>query len=440
MKIKEKSEALYARAEQVFPAGVNSPVRAFRSVHGKPLFMAKGEGSKLFDADGNEYLDLNSSWGPLISGHAHPVVVDAVKEAAEKGVSFGAPCEYELELGELIVNGIKDIDQVRFVSSGTEAVMSALRLARGATGRDKIIKFNGCYHGHVDSLLVKAGSGLATFGVSDSAGVPEDFAKHTLIAELDDIEAVQQLFDNNKDEVAAIIIEPIPANNGLLLQRKEYLEQLRDLCDANGALLIFDEVISGFRVGFGGAAEHYGIKPDIVTYGKVIGGGTPVGAYGASNELMNMIAPNGPVYQAGTLSGNPLAMAAGTAQLRLCQSDGFYEDLEVKTSAFVNAANEHFKANAYPMTMVSIGSIFWLSIGSSEAPRKATDIDAEGIQAYADLHAALLERGVYAAPSGYEVGFISSVHSNDDMDFLTRNFIEAVDVMMEKSALGQKQH
>lgn len=434
----QRSEQLYKEALGLFPAGVNSPVRAFRSVGGQPLFFERGYGPKIWDVDGNEYLDLCSSWGPLISGHAHPDIVSAVKKAAEKGISFGAPCAYEVQLGKLLVENIPFIDKVRFVNSGTEAVMSALRLARGATGRDKIIKFNGCYHGHADHLLVKAGSGLATFGQADSAGVPADFANNTLVAELNDLEQVGSLFRANNGKIAAVIIEPVPANNGLLLQTKEYLHGLKALCKENGAMLILDEVISGFRLGFGGAAEHFGIEPDIVTYGKIIGGGTPVGAYGASAELMGHIAPDGPVYQAGTLSGNPLAMAAGAAQLQLCSAPGFYEGIAGKTAAFANEMNAYFEEKDLTMKMVHIGSIFWLSIGSSKAPSNANEIDVNAALAYAKLHNFLLEQGVYAAPSAYEVGFISAAHSEADMLKVTEAFKVGIQQLVGSSLLEKQ--
>ena len=332
---REKSEALFEKAKKYFPGGVNSPVRAFRSVGGTPLFIQKGKGSHIWDADGNEFIDYCGSWGPLILGHANGKVVDAVKRTVENGSSFGAPTALENDLAELILNNNKYIQKIRFVSSGTEAVMSAIRLARGYTKRNKILKFEGCYHGHSDSLLVKAGSGLVTFGNTSSAGVPESFVNETIVVSLNNEEAVKQAFAEFKDQIACVIIEPIPANNGLLLQRKEYLEFLREICTANKTLLIFDEVISGFRIGFEGAAGYYNIKPDIITYGKILGGGLPVGMYGASEEIMSNISPEGNVYQAGTLSGNPVAMAAGIAQLTECLKPGFYEDLERKTQFLI---------------------------------------------------------------------------------------------------------
>lgn len=315
---RERSEALYEKALEYFPGGVNSPVRAFRSVEGTPLFINKGDGCKIWDADGNEFIDFCCSWGPLILGHNHPAVKKKVIEAIEHGLSFGAPTELENKLAELILSSHRYVEKIRFVNSGTEAVMSAIRLARGHTGRSKLIKFDGCYHGHADHLLVKAGSGLATFGTSSSAGVPEAFAGETIVLPLNDRDAVEKAFEEFRDEIACIIIEPIPANNGLLLQKKEYLEFLLEITKARQSLLIFDEVISGFRIGFEGAAGYYGIQPDIITFGKIIGGGMPVGAYASSAAIMSNISPDGDVYQAGTLSGNPVAMAAGIAQLTEC--------------------------------------------------------------------------------------------------------------------------
>ena len=309
---REKSAELYEKAKKCFPGGVNSPVRAFKSVYGTPLFIEKGDGCRLWDADGNEFIDFCCSWGPLILGHNHPKVREKVTEEMQKGMSFGAPTALETELAELILKNNRFIEKIRFTSSGTEAVMSAIRLARGATKRDKIIKFEGCYHGHSDSLLVKAGSGLVTFGETSSAGIPKSFAEETIVVSLNDEEALKAAFNQFKDQIACVIIEPVPANNGLLLQSKAYLQFLREICTQNGALLIFDEVISGFRVSFEGAAGYYDIQPDIITYGKIIGGGLPVGAYGASAQLMANISPEGGVYQAGTLSGNPVATAKYT--------------------------------------------------------------------------------------------------------------------------------
>ena len=404
------SQALYETAKNYFPGGVNSPVRAFKSVDGTPLFIKKGNGAYIWDEDDNEFIDFCCSWGPLILGHNHPAVYSKVVEALGNGSSFGAPTRLENELAELILSRNNFIDKLRFTSSGTEAVMSAIRLARGFTGRNKIVKFEGCYHGHSDALLVKAGSGLVTFGNSSSAGVPEAFVNETLVLPLNNKEAVKQCFADYKDQIACVIIEPIPANNGLLLQEEGFLTFLREECTANGALLFFDEVISGFRVAFGGATEHYGVIPDIVSYGKIIGGGLPVGAYGAKKEIMAQISPDGPVYQAGTLSGNPVAMAAGIAQLTEISKPGFYEDQERRTHLFTDKINAHAKAKGYHFELVTIGSIYWISFDDSKRIRKSEDINPD-MTGFKHLHRAVLERGVYLGPSGYEVGFVSAAHS-----------------------------
>jgi glutamate-1-semialdehyde 2,1-aminomutase len=408
---KIKSEKLFEKAKNYFPGGVNSPVRAFRSVGGTPLFIEKGKGAYIWDADGNKYIDFCCSWGPLILGHANPKVVKAISETVKKGSSFGAPTELENKLAELILSNNKFIEKIRFVSSGTEAVMSAIRLARGFTKRNKILKFEGCYHGHSDSLLVKAGSGLVTFGNTSSAGVPEAFVNETIVCPLNNKEAVKEAFAKFKNEIACIIIEPIPANNGLLLQDKSYLQFLRNICTENKSLLIFDEVISGFRIGFTGAAGYYNIQPDIITYGKIIGGGLPVGAYASSAEIMSKISPEGDVYQAGTLSGNPVAMAAGIAQLKECLKKGFYERLEKKTKQFI-ANCQLPTANC---KFFFIGSIFWIAFTDKEKIQSASDIDANSMQHFRKLYHELLERGIYLGPSGYEVGFVSEAHSERDL-------------------------
>jgi len=408
---KKKSEKLFEKAKNYFPGGVNSPVRAFRSVGGTPLFIERGKGAYIWDADGNKYIDFCCSWGPLILGHANPKVVKAITETVKKGSSFGAPTELENKLAELILTNNKFIEKIRFVSSGTEAVMSAIRLARGFTKRNKILKFEGCYHGHSDSLLVKAGSGLVTFGNTSSAGVPEAFVNETIVCPLNNKEAVKEAFVKFKNEIACIIIEPIPANNGLLLQDKEYLQFLRDICTENKSLLIFDEVISGFRIGFTGAAGYYNIKPDIITYGKIIGGGLPVGAYGASAEIMNKISPEGDVYQAGTLSGNPVAMSAGIAQLKECLKPNFYSKLERKTKYFLS----HCQLPTADCRLFSIGSIFWLAFTGKEKIQSAEEINADSMKHFRKLYHELLERGIYLGPSGYEVGFVSEAHSESDL-------------------------
>ncbi len=423
---KEKSKALFEQAKNYFPGGVNSPVRAFKSVDGSPLFITKGKGSKITDADGNEFIDFCCSFGPLILGHAHESVLNAVTETAANGTSFGAPTQKENELADLILSNHRFIDRIRFVNSGTEAAMSAIRLARGYTGRNKIIKFEGCYHGHVDSLLVKAGSGLATLGTSSSAGVPQGTVEDTIVLPLNNKEAVETAVKKYKGEIAAIALEPIPANNGLLLQEKEYLQFLREVCDREGILLFFDEVISGFRIGFEGAAGYYNIKPDVAAYGKIIGGGLPVGAYGSSAEVMNTVAPEGPVYQAGTLSGNPVAMAAGIAQISECLKPGFYDELEMKTDIFCREVQQHAVSKGYPVTLPHKGSIFWTAF-SQEKIQSADGIPENSGELFKKMHAALLERGVYLGPSGFEVGFISEAHTDEDMNNAVSAFQEALD-------------
>jgi glutamate-1-semialdehyde 2,1-aminomutase len=421
-----KSSQLFQKAKTYFPGGVNSPVRAFRSVGGDPLFMEKGKGSHIWDADGNEYIDYCCSWGPLILGHANEKVLGAVSETMQKGTSFGAPTRLENELAELILSNNKYIQKLRFVSSGTEAVMSAIRLARGYTKRNKIIKFEGCYHGHADSLLVKAGSGLVTFGNSSSAGVPESFVNETITVPLHNKTAVEEAFSKFKDQVAAVIIEPVPANNGLLLQGKDFLQFLREVCTKNKTLLIFDEVISGFRLGFTGAAGLYDIHPDIITYGKIIGGGFPVGAYGASIEIMSCVSPEGAVYQAGTLSGNPVAMSAGIAQLSQCLAPGFYKDLEEKTKYLVEGI---MKVNSFKLfRLFSLGSIFWIAFTEKDTVPSAEEIDPESMSHFKKLYHNLLENGVYLGPSGYEVGFMSSAHSREDID----KTIKAFEICLKK--------
>jgi glutamate-1-semialdehyde 2,1-aminomutase len=420
------SAELFAKSKTYFPGGVNSPVRAFKSVGGTPLFIKKGNGAYIWDEDDNQFIDFCCSWGPLILGHNNPEVFNKVVSTMANGASFGAPTRLENELAELILGRIPFIDKLRFLSSGTEAVMSAIRLARGVTGKSKILKFEGCYHGHVDALLVKAGSGLVTLGSSSSAGVSEAFANETLVLPLNDSTRLRETLVKYREELACVIIEPIPANNGLLLQDKTFLTHLREWCTELGILLIFDEVISGFRVAFGGAAEVYGIIPDIVTYGKILGGGLPVGAYGAKNEIMSFVSPDGPVYQAGTLSGNPVAMSAGIAQLTVCNQPGFYEDQEARTKLMVDAINAHAKSKEYNFEIVQIGSIFWLSFDGKKRIQDADAINPD-MTKFNQLHAALLNRGVYLGPSGYEVGFVSSAHTPEILTQATHVFCEALD-------------
>jgi len=420
---------LYKEALNYMPGGVNSPVRAFRSVDGDPLFISRGEGCNIWDEDGNKYIDFCCSWGPLILGHNNKDVRKKVIDTIESGMSFGAPTSLENDLAKLIVDHIEHIEKIRFVSSGTEAVMSAIRLARGYTNRSKIVKFEGCYHGHADSLLVKAGSGLATFGISSSSGVPDAFANETIILPLNNRETVKNAFSNYHDDIACIIIEPVPANNGLLLQDKEYLEFLRAICSENAALLIFDEVISGFRVGFEGAAKHYDIKPDICTYGKIIGGGLPVGAYASNNEIMSKISPDGNVYQAGTLSGNPVAMAAGIAQLMACSQPGFYEDLESKTELFTNIIRNHIRSNNYAAQIFSLASIFWISFSAQVKISAANEIEPSGMDLFKTFYSELLQKGVYLGPSGYEVGFVSAAHDDKSLQLAATAICECLDVV-----------
>src|ERR1700743_1011132 len=426
---REKSAELYEKAKTFFPGGVNSPVRAVKSVYGTPFFIKKGDGSHRWDADDNEFIDFCCSWGPLILGHNHAKVREKVMEVMQNGMSFGAPTALENELAELILKNNKFIEKIRFVSSGTEAVMSAIRLARGYTKRDKILKFEGCYHGHSDSLLVKAGSGLVTFGETSSAGVPKAFADETIVIGLNDTEALQKAFDDFKDQIAAIIIEPIPANNGLLLQDKEFLQYLRDICTKNGSLLIFDEVISGFRIGFEGAAGYYGIQPDIITYGKIIGGGLPVGCYGSFVEIMSNISPEGTVYQAGTLSGNPVAMAAGIAPLTELLRMGFYRDLNNKTEEFTESIQRFATARNYKFKVFSVGSIFWFAFTDKEKISRTDDIDAASMEKFKKMHRELLNRGVYLGPSGYEVGFISSAHTKIELEKAKRAIFDSLDIV-----------
>jgi glutamate-1-semialdehyde 2,1-aminomutase len=413
---RSNSESLFLNAKKYFPGGVNSPVRAFKSVGGTPLFIKKGKGALIWDADDNEFIDYCCSWGPLILGHANEKVVNAITETVKNGSSFGAPTALENELAELILSSNNFIEKIRFVSSGTEAVMSAIRLARAYTGRNKILKFEGCYHGHSDSLLVKAGSGLVTFGNTSSAGVPEAFVNETIVVDLNNRIAVEEAFLTFNDQIACVIIEPVPANNGLLLQEKDFLIYLRDICSKNKTLLLFDEVISGFRLGFTGAAGHYNIKPDIITYGKIIGGGLPVGAYGASNEIMAFVSPDGPMYQAGTLSGNPVAMAAGIAQLSTCLKPNFYDDLAQKTKYLIDKTTAFTKNAKVPFKFFSIGSIFWIAFIQAESIKTASEIDANSMSYFRQLHAYLLEHGIYLGPSGYEVGFVSEAHTYDQLD------------------------
>ena len=410
-----RSAELYRRACGVIPGGVNSPVRAFRAVGGTPLFIARALGAEVFDADGRRYLDFVGSWGPLIAGHAHPAVTAAVTAALAHGTTYGAPCEAEVELAERVVSSYPAVEQLRCVSSGTEAVMGAIRVARAFTGRDLIVKFAGCYHGHADHLLVAAGSGLATFGRPSSAGVPEPFTACTLVLPLDDEAALEAVFEREGSRIAAVIIEPVPANHGLLPQRREFLTALRRVTTEHGALLIFDEVISGFRLARGGAAELIDIAPDLATFGKVIGGGLPVGAFGGARRIMQRLAPDGDTYQAGTLSGNPVALAAGLATLGLLERESGWERLEALGAALERLLRPVLDEAPYPVHLVRLGSLFWMSFHEGGAPSTAVPLSARETARFAALFHEMLERGIYLPPSAYEVCFLSLAHTDGDL-------------------------
>ena len=397
------------RAEALIPGGVNSPVRAFRSVGGNPVFIERGEGAYLFDVDGNRYIDYVCSWGPLLLGHRHPAIIQALEEALEIGTSFGAPTEREIELAEAISAAVPSIEMVRLVNSGTEATMSAIRLARGFTGRDLIVKFEGCYHGHVDSLLVKAGSGVATLGIADTQGVPKAFCDTTIALPYNSLDAVEAAFRMHGHAIAAVIVEPVVGNMGCVPPRPGYLEGLRAITERHGALLIFDEVMTGFRVAFGGAQQRYRIRPDLTTLGKVIGGGLPVGAYGGRRDIMSRIAPSGPVYQAGTLSGNPLAVAAGLAMLReLKAHPEIYDRLETRAARLCSAAPAGITVNR-------VGSMFTFFF-SSEAVTDWDSAKRSDTARFGRFFRAMLDRGIYLAPSQFEAAFLSAAHSDEDID------------------------
>ncbi|RJF97782.1 glutamate-1-semialdehyde 2,1-aminomutase [Noviherbaspirillum saxi] len=407
-----KNDTLFTRAQTSTPGGVNSPVRAFRSVGGTPRFITRAEGPYFWDADDKRYIDYIGSWGPAIVGHAHPDVIHAVQQAAARGLSFGAPTEGEIEMAEEICRILPSVEQVRLVSSGTEAAMSALRLARGATGRDKILKFEGCYHGHADSLLVKAGSGLLTFGNPTSAGVPEDFAKHTLVLDYNNPQQLEEVFHQMGDQIACVIVEPVAGNMNLVRATPEFLQTMRTLCTQHGSILIFDEVMCGFRVGLTGAQGMYGITPDLTVLGKVIGGGLPVAAFGGRKDLMKFLAPLGPVYQAGTLSGNPVAVAAGMSTLKLIQQPGFYEALSAQTGKLAAGLTETAKANGVAFCADSVGGMFGLYFGT-EVPGSFAQIMACDKEKFNTFFHAMLDLGVYLAPSAFEAGFVSSQHSDE---------------------------
>lgn len=411
----ERSSLLFQQAKAAIPGGVNSPVRAFKSVGADPLFINKASGSHIYDEDGNTFIDYVGSWGPMIVGHCHPDVIAAVQRTLASGASFGAPTERETILANMVIEAVPSIEMVRMVSSGTEATMSAIRVARGYTGRDKIMKFSGCYHGHSDALLVKAGSGAATFGVPDSPGVPADVAKHTLTAEFNSIESVKTLIANNPDAIACIIVEPVAGNMGTVPPREGFLEGLRELCTNEGIVLIFDEVMSGFRVAFGGAQELYGITPDMTTLGKIIGGGLPVGAFGGKREIMEKLSPSGGIYQAGTLSGNPLAMSAGIATLNILKQPGFYKSLEEKSRAVAEGIAKAAKDAGYPLYSTRVGSMFCAFFSKGEVFDWPTASQCD-TKAFAKYFLAMLDEGVYLAPSQFETAFVSAAHSESDIE------------------------
>jgi glutamate-1-semialdehyde 2,1-aminomutase len=416
-----RSHLLFERAKAVIPGGVNSPVRSCKAVGAEPTFMDHGDGSTLFDVDGNKYIDYVGSWGPMILGHRHPRVLEAIESTLKQGTSFGAPCRAEVEMAELICKLMPSIEMVRMVNSGTEATMSALRLARAFTKRSMVIKFDGCYHGHADSFLVKAGSGLATLGISSSPGAPEEITKLTLSIPFNDADALKKAFDKHGKEIAAVIIEPIVGNAGLILPAENYLSTVRDLCTEHGALLVFDEVMTGFRVALGGAQEMYKIKPDLTCLGKIIGGGLPVGAYGGRKDIMEMVAPAGPVYQAGTLSGNPLAMAAGIAQLKSLQTPGTYAHLAESTTRLADG----LKGLSKSMQVVSVPGM----LGVFFTNKPVTDFESAqkcDTEQFGKVWRTLLEKGIYWPPSQFESAFISVVHTKNDIDNTIEAFKEAL--------------
>lgn len=422
-----RSAALIERARKVSPGGVHSPVRGFRGVGGIPRFIESAKGARLRDVDGNTYVDYCLSWGPLIFGHQDPEIFEAVVSALHRGWSFGAAEPYSLELAELITANLPWVEKIRFVNSGTEAVMSALRVARAATNRTKILKFDGCYHGHADGMLVRAGSGLAEMASPDSAGVSTSVAAETVVVPLDDLKALEQAFDLHGHELAAVIVEPVPANNGLLTQRDEFLPRVSQLAKKHGTLVIFDEVITGFRVAFGGMAERTGLTPDLVTYGKIIGGGFPVGAYGGRRELMDLVAPAGPVYQAGTLSANPVAMMAGLTTLKKLLRENPYSKLEKLTEALARGIEARAREFAPELVVQNFASMFWLTSSTTGEPvRSITQIPADQKPRFATLFHSLLSQGHYLAPSGYEVGFLCTAHTPEDHDSLSRAIARAL--------------
>lgn len=423
----QNSKTQFQRACEVIPGGVNSPVRAFKSVGGQPLLISSAKGSTVTDIDGNTYIDFVSSWGPMILGHAHPTIVKAIQDAAEKGTSYGAPTVAETEMAELICSMVPSVDMVRMVNSGTEATMSAIRLARAFTKKSKIVKFEGCYHGHADFFLIKAGSGAMTLGIPDSPGVTESIAKDTLTAEYNNLASVEALFANVGNDIAAIIVEPVAGNMGVVPPNEGFLQGLRDIATKNGSLLIFDEVITGFRLAKGGAQEYYGVMPDLTTLGKIIGGGLPVGAYGGRKEIMQMLAPLGPVYQAGTLSGNPLAMASGLAMLKIInETPDFHKLLDQKAEKFANGLLANLKEAGISGKINRVGSMLTLFFTKSKDVTSFTEVMTSDRDRYAKYFKLSLEAGIYLAPSQFEAAFISTAQSDDDLDKTLKASLEAM--------------
>jgi glutamate-1-semialdehyde 2,1-aminomutase (EC 5.4.3.8) len=417
LKQMSRSETLYARAQKHIPGGVNSPVRAFNGVGGTPVFFQKGDGAYIFDEDKKRYIDYVGSWGPMILGHSHPSVINAVRDQLDSGLSFGAPTEVEIDMAEKVCEIVPSMDMVRMVNSGTEATMSAIRLARGYTGRDKIVKFEGCYHGHSDSLLVKAGSGALTLGVPNSPGVPADLAQHTVTLQFNDIEGVKRCFKEIGSEVACVIVEPVAGNMNCIPPIQGFLETLREVCTESGAVLIFDEVMTGFRVALGGAQERFGITPDLTTMGKVIGAGMPVGAFGGKKEIMEHISPLGPVYQAGTLSGNPVAMIAGLTVLNQITEPGFYASLEQKAQKLMDGIKQAANEIGVSVSTVVVGSMFGLFFTEADRVTTFAEVQKCDVEKFKKFFHYMLEEGVYLAPSAYEAGFMSAAHSEEDIQY-----------------------
>ena len=410
-----QSSSLFARAQLRIPGGVNSPVRAFKSVRSTPLFIREGKGSHITDVDGNDYIDYIGSWGPLILGHCHPEVIAAIEETLHRGASFGTPTEGEVHLAEMICTAVNSVEMVRLTNSGTEASMAAIRVARGYTGRDKIIKFEGCYHGSVDSLLVKAGSGVMTLGLPDSPGVPASFVEHTLLADFNNLESVTDLFDEYGSEIAAVVLEPVAGNMGMVVPDLNFLKGLRNLCDVHGSLLVFDEVMTGFRVDYGGAQSIFGIIPDMTIFGKVIGGGLPVGAYGGRQDVMLMVAPAGPVYQAGTLSGNPLAVAAGRKTLEILQAPDTYAELSRKSNWLIDEMRQSAGQNGIPLQTNVMGGMFGFFFADRPV-RNYQDAAESNQDRFRKFFMGMLKAGIYLAPSAFESGFISMAHTEEDLE------------------------